>query len=271
METLKQDVRYGLLMMAKNPGFTIIAVITLALGIGANTAIFTLFDQVLLRRLPVRDPQELVQFRYSGSDTGRENSRGSTPGDYFSYPMYKDLRDQGAGFNGVLATFFTGVGVEWHNQPELANAELVSGNYFETLGVRPALGRLFVQSDDVVQGANPVAVLSFASWQRRFGSDPAILNQAVFINGRAFTVIGVVQPGFHSVVVGDSPDFFVPMTMKGEITPGWNDLDNHRSRWLTIFARLKPGTTAAQAEAGINILWRALRTEEFKQIKSHSA
>lgn len=271
METLKQDVRYGLRMMAKNPGFTIIAVITLALGIGANTAIFTLFDQVLLRRLPVRDPQELVQFRYSGSDTGRENSRGSHSGDYFSYPMYKDLRDQGSVFNGVLATFFTEVGVEWRNQPDLANAELVSGNYFETLGVRPVLGRLFVQSDDVVASANPLAVLSFTSWQRRFGSDPGILNQAVLINGRPFTVIGVAQPGFHSVVVGDSPDFFVPMTMKGEITPGWNDLDNRRSRWLTIFARVKPGTTAAQAEAGINVLWRALRTEEFKQIKSHSA
>src|SRR5277367_1460684 len=203
METLKQDVRYGLRMMAKNPGFTIIAVITLALGIGANTAIFTLFDQVLLRRLPVRDPQELVQFRYSGSDSGRENSRGSNPGDYFSYPMYKDLRDQGSGFNGVLATFFTQVGLQWHNQPELANAELVSGNYFETLGVRPALGRLLLQSDDVVPGANPLAVVSFASWQRRFGSDPGILNQSVLINGHLFTVIGVAQPGFHSVVVGD--------------------------------------------------------------------
>ena len=271
METLKQDVRYGLRMMAKNPGFTIIAIITLALGIGANTAIFTLFDQVLLRRLPVRDPQELVQLRYSGSDTGRENSRGSNPGDYFSYPMYKDLRDQSSVFSGVLATFFTQVGLQWHNQPELANAELVSGNYFETLGVRPALGRLLVQSDDVTPGANPLAVLSFTAWQRRFGSDPNILNQAVLINGHPFTVIGVTQPGFHSVVVGDSPDFFVPMTMKEEITPGWNDLDVRRSRWLTIFARLKPGTSTAQAEAGSNILWRALRTEEFKQITIHSA
>jgi putative ABC transport system permease protein len=271
METLLQDVRYGLRMLGKSPGFTAVAVITLALGIGANTAIFTLFDQVLLRRLPVRDPQELVQFQCSGSDTGRLNSRGNNSGDYFSYPMYRDLRDQGTVFNGVLATFFTQVGLRWHNQPELVNTELVSGNYFETLGLRPALGRLFVQSDDVAQSANPLVVLSFASWQRRFGADPDILNQTLLLNGHPFNVIGVVQPGFHSVVVGDSPDFFVPMMMKPEITPGWNDLDNHRSRWLTIFARLKPGTTPAQAEAGSNILWRALRTEEFKQIKTHSA
>ncbi len=158
--------------------------------------------------------------------------------------MYSDLRDQNTVFSGVLATFFTQVGLEWHNQPELVNTELVSGNYFETLGLRPALGRLFVQSDDVMQNANPLVVLSFTSWQRRFGADPGILNQTLLLNGHPFTVIGVVQPGFHSVVVGDSPDFFAPMMMKPEITPGWNDLDNHRSRWLNIFARLKPGTTA---------------------------
>jgi putative ABC transport system permease protein len=270
METLRQDVRYGLRMMAKNPGFTIVAIITLAMGIGANTAIFTLFDQVLLRRLPVRDPQELVQFRSSGADTGRLNSRGNNQGDYFSYPMYQDLRNQNTVFSGVLATFFTQVGLEWHNQPELVNTELVSGNYFETLGLRPALGRLFVQSDDVVQNANPLVVLSFTSWQRRFGSDPGILNQTLLLNGHPFTVIGVVQPGFHSVVVGDAPDFFAPMMMKPEITPGWNDLDDHRSKWLTIFARLKPGIASAQAEAGLDVLWRALRTEEFKTIKTHS-
>ncbi|MGA9896458.1 MAG: ABC transporter permease [Terriglobales bacterium] len=271
MESLLQDVRYGLRMMAKNPVFTIVAVITLALGIGANTAIFTLFDQVLLRRLPVRDPQELVQFRSSGADSGRINARGNNSGDYFSYPMYSDLRDQTTVFSGVLATFFTQVGLEWHNQPELVNTELVSGNYFETLGLRPALGRLFVQSDDTAQNANPLVVLSFTSWQRRFGADPGILNQTLLLNSHPFTVIGVVQPGFHSVVVGDSPDFFVPMMMKPEITPGWNDLDNHRSKWLNVFARLKPGTPAAQAEAGVNILWRGLRTEEFKTIKAHSA
>src|ERR1700689_2348853 len=174
MGSLVQDVRYALRMLRKSPGFAAIAVVTLALGIGANTAIFTLCDQVLLRRLPVRDPQELVQLRYSGSDTGRTSSRSSNHGDYFSYPMYHNLRDGNTVFSGMLATFTRQVGVQWHNQPELANAELVSGNYFDVLGIHPAEGRWLLQSDDVTQNANPVAVLSFGYWQRRFGADPGI-------------------------------------------------------------------------------------------------
>jgi len=268
---LAQDLRYAFRMLRKTPGFTAVAVITLALGIGANTAIFTLCDQVLLRRLPVRDPQQLVQLQYSGSDTGRTSSRGGSPRAYFSYPMYHDLRDRNAVFGGMLATYSTQVGVQWHNQPELANTELVSGNYFDVLGVGPAAGRLLLQSDDVTQDANPVVVLSFGYWQRRFGADPGVLNQSLLINGHPFTVIGVVQPTFRSVVVGDAPDLFAPMMMKPEITPGWNDLDNHRSRWLNIFARLSPGVNRAQAEAGINIQWQALRAEELKQIQGRSA
>jgi putative ABC transport system permease protein len=271
MNTLAQDLRYAFRMLRKTPGFTAVAVITLALGIGANTAIFTLCDQVLLRRLPVRDPQQLVQLQYSGSDTGRTSSRGGSPRAYFSYPMYHDLRDRNAVFGGMLATYSTQVGVQWHNQPELANTELVSGNYFDVLGVGPAAGRLLLQSDDVTQDANPVVVLSFGYWQRRFGADPGVLNQSLLINGHPFTVIGVVQPTFRSVVVGDAPDLFAPMMMKPEITPGWNDLDNHRSRWLNIFARLSPGVNRAQAEAGINIQWQALRAEELKQIQGRSA
>ncbi|MGA7381845.1 MAG: ABC transporter permease [Terriglobales bacterium] len=271
MESLLQDVRYGLRVMAKNPAFTIVAIVTLALGIGANTAIFTLCDQVLLRRLPVRDPQQLVQLQYSGSDTGHASSRGGSPRAYFSYPMYRDLRDGNTVFSGMLATFSRQVGVQWQNQPELANAELVSGNYFDVLGVRPATGRLLLQSDDVTQNASPVVVLSFGYWQRRFGADPRILNQSLLINGHPFTVVGVVAPGFRSVVVGDAPDLFAPMMMKPEITPGWNDLDNHRSRWLNMFARLSPGVNRAQAEAGINIQWHALRAEELKQIQNRSA
>jgi putative ABC transport system permease protein len=271
METLLQDVRYGLRVLAKSPAFSAVAVITLALGIGANTAIFTLLDQVLLRSLPVRSPEQLVQFKFSGSDRGRTSSYGGDPGDYFSYPMYRDLRDHNTVFDGTLATDSTQVGVQWHNQPELAATELVSGNYFEVLGVHPALGRLFVQSDDVVQDANPVVVISFGYWQRRFGADPRILNQTILINAQPFTVVGITPPGFRSIVVGNAPDLFAPMMMKPEITPGWNDLDNRRSRWLNIFARLKSAESRAQAEAGINLLWHALRAEELKEIKSPSA
>ncbi len=267
MTGLAQDVRYALRQLINAPMFTAVAVITLALGIGANTAIFNLFDQVLLRRLPVNDPQQLVQLEHSGKDTGQLSAYGGKSADYFSYPMYRDLRDGNSVFSGVLATDSTQAGVQWHNQPELENTELVSGNYFDVLGVRPALGRLFTQSDDVTENANPVVVLSFAYWQRRMGSDPSVLNQTILINGQPFTVIGVAAPGFHSVVVGNSPAIFAPMMMKSEIMPCCKDLANHLSRWLNIVARLKPGVSREQAEAGVNTLWHALRTEELKQIK----
>src|SRR5579885_2745631 len=178
--------------------------------------------------------------------------------------MYRDIRDKNTVFNGVLATDQVQVGVQWHNQPELVNGELVSGNYFDVLGVKPAIGRLFVQSDDQVQERNPVVVLSFGYWQRRFGSDPRIVNDSLLINGHPFTVIGIAPPNFRSIVVGQAPDIFAPMMMKPQITPGWNDLDNRRSRWLNIFGRLKPGITAEQAQVGLAPLWHSIREDELK-------
>ena len=265
-----QDLRYALRQLRKSPGFTAVAIVTLALGIGANTAIYSLLDQVLLRSLPVKDPNRLVQLRFAGSDTGRINVYGGDTHEYFSYPMYRDVRDQNSVFSGVLATDSVQVGVQWHNQPELVSSELVSGNYFDVLGVSPRLGRLFVPSDDQVQEANPVVVLSFGYWKRRFGSDPQILNQSIQINGHPFTVIGVASPGFRSVVAGNAPDVFAPMMMKPQVTPGWNDLDNRRSRWLNIIGRLKPGISVEQAEAGINPLWHSLRSEELKSLTGRS-
>src|ERR1700733_9001099 len=173
MNGLLQDLRYAVRQLRKSPGFAAVAIITLALGIGANTAIFSLLDQALLRRLPVKDADRLVFLKYSGSNTGSLQSRADGKF-YFSYPMYRDLRDRNTVFSGLIATFWTQVGVQWHNQPDLVSAELVSGNYFEVLDLQPALGRLFVASDDLVPNASPVAVLSFSYWQRHFGSDPAI-------------------------------------------------------------------------------------------------
>jgi putative ABC transport system permease protein len=265
MSGLIQDFRYALRQLRKSPGFTAVAVFTLALGIGANTAIFSLLDQALLRALPVKEPDRLVLLRYSGSNTGHLSSR-SDGKLYFSYPMYRDLRDRNSVFSGVIATDWTQAGLQWHNQPELVATELVSGNYFDVLGVQPALGRLLVASDDTVANANPVAVLSFSYWQRRFGTDPAILNQTVLVNGHPFTIIGVAQPGFHSVVMGDTPDLFTPMTMKSQVMPGDDDLENRRSSWLNIIARLKPGISREQAEAGINPVWSAIRADELQQI-----
>jgi putative ABC transport system permease protein len=260
------DVRYAFRQLRKSPGFTATAVLTLTLGIGANTAIFGLLDQALLRSLPVKEPERLVLLRYSGINTGRLSSR-SDGKLYFSYPMYRDLRDRNSVFSGVIATDWTQAGLEWRGQPELVATELVSGNYFDVLGVRPALGRLLVASDDTVPNGNPVGVLSFNYWQRRFGGDRGILNQSISVNGHPFTVIGVAQPGFHSVVMGDTPDLFAPMTMRSQVMPGNDDLENRRSSWLNIVARLKPGVSLEQAEVGINPLWYAIRADELKQMQ----
>jgi putative ABC transport system permease protein len=269
MDGLMQDFRYALRQLKKSPGFATVAILTLALGIGANTAIFTLLDQVLLRSLPVKDPDRLVVLRFSGEDPGHVSSR-TDEHFYFSYPMYRDLRDRNAVFDGVIATDAAKAGVQWHDQPELISAELVSGNYFDVLGVQPALGRMFVSADDVAANANPVAVLSFNYWQRRFGGDPGIVNQSLLVNGFPFTVVGVARKGFHSAVMGDTPEIFAPMTMKAEVMPGRDDLEQRRSRWLNIIGRLKPGITAQQAEAGIAPLWYSIRADELKEM-GHSS
>lgn len=269
MTGFAQDFRYALRQLAKAPGFAAVAIVTLALGIGANTAIFSLLDQALLRTLPVKDADRLVVLQSLGSFSGHTSSRADENFS-FSYPMYRDLRDQNSVFSGLIATDKVDLGVQWHNQPELVDAELVSGNYFDVLGVQPALGRVLVASDDVVLDANPVVVLSFSYWQRRFAEDPTVLNQSILVNGRPFTILGVVPPGFHSVVMGDTPSLFVPMTMKAEITPSIRDLLDRKSRWLNIIGKLKPGLSREQAEAGINPVWYSIRAEELKQ-RGHSS
>jgi putative ABC transport system permease protein len=266
---LAQDVRYALRQLGKAPGFAAVAIVTLALGIGANTAIFSLLDQALLRTLPVKDSDRLVILQFAGSFKGHTRSRTDDSFE-FSYPMYRDLRDHNSVFSGLIATDWAQVGVQYHNQPELVAAELVSGNYFDVLGVQPALGRLFVAGDDMVPEANPVVVLSFSYWQRRFGADLTIVNQSLLVNGRPCTVLGVAPPGFHSVVMGDTPDVFAPMMMMATILPGALPLEDRASSWLNIVGKLPPGLTREQAEAGINPLWYSIRADELKQ-RGHSS
>jgi len=268
METLLQNVRYALRQLRKYPGFTAVAVLTLAIGIGANAAIFSLVDQVLLKQLPVSEPDRLVQLKFAGSDTGHTDSYGGDDRLYFSYPMYRDLRDQNSVFSGMLGMFPNKVGIQWKNSSSLVNSELVSGNYFSLLGVKPALGRLFMPEDSATRGASPLVVLSYRYWTQHFASEPTVLNQGVLINGNPFTIIGVVQPGFNSVIGGTIPDIFVPITMKPQMTPGWDELEDRRSKWLSIVARLKPGVTTQQAEAGITPLWKSLRQMELQSITS---
>ena len=261
MGTIFREIRMGLRQMRKAPGFAIVAILTLALGIGANTAVFTLLDQALLRRLPVSHPEQLVRLRFNGANPGHIDSYGGDDKDYFSYPMYRDLRDKNGVFDGILASDQCQAGVQWNNSPELVNCEVVSGNYFETLGVQPAVGRVILPSDDVPNSA-PVVVLSFDYWKTKFGGDPRVVNQTLLINAHPFTIIGVAAPGFRSVVAGQTPRIFAPLMAQPVILP-YEALDDHKSRWLTLAARLKPGETPAAAEAGINPLWSGLRAEEF--------
>ena len=262
MQTLWQDLRYGARMLLKNPGFTLIAVLTLALGIGANMAIFSLTDQVLLRYLPVERPEELVVLRSPGPKTGKVWSDGDDAAS-FTYPVYKALRDRNNAFSGLLARFAIPLSVAGSGQTERADGELVSGNYFDVLGVRPALGRVFNQEDDRTPGAHPVVVLSHAYWTRRFGADPAILNKTLTMNGALMTVIGVSRDGFRGVQVGQTPDVFIPMMMKAQMTPNWNGLDDHKDYWLAIMGRLKPGMSRAQTEEAVRASYRLILEEEL--------
>ncbi|MGA9247116.1 MAG: ABC transporter permease [Candidatus Acidiferrales bacterium] len=269
MGNLLQDVRYGLRTLAKNPAFTLIAVLTLALGIGANAAIFSLTDQVLLRLLPVARPQELVVLHSPGKTHGR-TWNDIEGGQSFSYPMYKDLRDRNEVFAGVLARFHVQVSVAGQGTSQLAEGELVSGNYFRVLGVRPALGRVFSPQDETAAGANPVTVLSYGYWTRHFGSDPNILNKQLAVNGNSLTVVGVARSGFAGVQVGQVPDLFIPITMKALMTPNWDGLTDRNDHWVTMLARLKPGISAPKAEAGLAPLYRALMESDAAALKLSS-
>jgi len=266
MGNLLQDVRFGLRTLAKNPGFTIVAVLTLALGIGANAAIFSLTDQVLLRLLPVERPQELVVLHSPGKSHGRTwNDIGG--GQSFSYLMYKDLRDRNEVFTGLLARYHVQVSVAGQGQSQLAEGELASGNYFQVLGVRPALGRVLSAQDETAPGANPVTVLSYGYWARHFGSDPNILNKQLSVNGNSLTVVGVARSGFTGVQVGQVSDLFIPITMKAQMTPNWDGLADRNDHWVTMLGRLKPGMSATKAEAGLAPIYRAIMEGELPALK----
>ncbi|HZP24940.1 MAG TPA: ABC transporter permease [Terriglobales bacterium] len=262
-------LRYAIRLLRKSPVFTAVAVITLALGIGANSAIFTLLDQVLIRPLPVSHPEQLVRLRYTGESPGHTNNYGGDDNDFFSYPMYRDLRDKNAVFSGLIANDEQTVGVEWNNRSELAGAEMVSGNYFQMLGLQPAMGRLLIPSDDQ-PNASPVVVLSFNYWKDKLGSDPRVLGQSLSVNAHPFTIVGVAPPQFHSVAAGETPGLFVPASAKNIITPRWQNLEDRESHWLTLVGRLKDGESRQQAQAGLDPLWRAIRAEELKQFGYHS-
>jgi putative ABC transport system permease protein len=238
-----QDVRFGLRLLLKHRGMTLIAVLTLALGIGANTAIFTLLDKVLIRPLPVEQPDRLVAFVKDAS---------GEPG-VFSYPMYAELRERNEVLSGLIAFFQRPLSLSDGTQTERVVGQIVSGNYFEVLGVRPALGRFFLPEEDRTPGTHPVVVISHGLWRRRFGADPAVIGRAVDLNGYRHTVVGVAPSEFTGTTRATVSDVYVPIMMLTQAMPGTgNDrLNNRNAGWLRFIGRLKPGITREQAQAAL--------------------
>ncbi|HEX3682779.1 MAG TPA: ABC transporter permease [Bryobacteraceae bacterium] len=260
MERVASDIKFVLRSFAKSPLFVVVALLSLALGIGANSAIFSLLDQVLLRSWPVKDPQQLVAFDYHGTISGFIWNMHT-----FSYPMYKEFRDGSKEWmEGVVARFDAPVDVGWKGAAERKNAELVSGNYFAVLGVGTAIGRPLTPDDDKVKNAEPYVVLSYGYWQKRFGGSAAVLNQVLDVNHRPMTVVGVAQRGFRGTDAGAPADLFVPMAMKPVITPNWDEMENRLAYWLNIIGRLKPGVSRQQALAGMTMLYRRAQLEDLK-------
>ena len=246
MQTLFQDLRYGARQLLKRPGFTFLAIFSMALGIGANTAIFSLIDTVLLRPLPVRDASQLVELY----GTLHNNS------DYTiqSYPNYKEYRDRNDVLSGLLAYRMVVTSLSHTGNNQRVWGYLVTGNYFDVLGVKPALGRAFLPEEDRTPGSHPVAILSYGTWQSRFGADPAIVGQAISLNNRAYTVVGVAPKGFAGTEVAYAPEFWVPIMMAKEIEPDTNYLESRESDNLFVVGRLKAGVTRAQAEAALQTI-----------------
>ncbi|HEY7183429.1 MAG TPA: ABC transporter permease, partial [Blastocatellia bacterium] len=242
LEIFWQDLRYGLRMLSKNPGFTTIVVLTLGLGIGANTAIFTLLDKVLIRPLPVERPHQLVTFV--------EDASGAPA--IFSYPLYSELRDRTDVLSGVIAYEQRPFSLSDGNATERVIGQIVSGNYFAALGVRPALGRFFLPEEDRAPGAHPVIVISHGLWRRRFGADPAVIGKTVSLNAYRYTVVGVAPSEFAGTTRGTVNDVYAPIMMLEQITPGRRGfLDNRNSGWLRLIGRLKPNVSRQQAQAAL--------------------
>ena len=259
---LVSDVRFAVRNLKKAPVFTTVAVLSLALGIGANTAIFTLIDQVMLRLLPVKNPSELVLLDGKGNHYG--NNRGANS---FSYPMYKDFEARNQAFSGILGRVATAVSMGFHGQTERAAGELVSGSYFNVLGVPAAIGRTIAPDDDTTVLGRPVVVLSYRYWQSRFAGDPSVLNKTMVLNGHNFTVIGVSGRGFDGIEPGSVTELFMPITMKPWImqnAPGLEEMTDRRSSWLQIIGRLKPGMTRTSAKAAMQVLFHQIIVEEAK-------
>jgi predicted permease len=259
LTNLAQDLRFASRTLRKSPVFLLVAVLSLALGIGANTAIFTLTDQLLLRLLPVHDAQQLVLFSAEGQHYGSNMGWNR-----ISYPMYQDFRDHNSVFTGMFCFREVDFSLSFGDRTERVSGELVSGNYFPVLGVQPALGRLFTADDDLHQGGHPVAVISYGYWRSRFHGDPTAVGRKIIINGYPFTIIGVSQAGFTGTDPAHAPDVRVPVMMAKQVQD-YLDLNDRRTRWVTAFGRLRPGVDITKAQASIQPYFHNILRMEVKQ------
>ncbi|MEJ2539124.1 MAG: ABC transporter permease [Gemmatimonadota bacterium] len=258
-----RGLRLAIRTLFRSPFLTVVAILSLALGIGANSAIFSFFDQFLLQALPVPEPHRLANLSAPGEKPGSQScSTAGSCDEVFSYPMFRDLEAGETGFSGIAAHRGFGANLALDGTTVSGTGVLVSGSYFPTLGVQPAMGRLLGSDDDQEFGEHSVAVLSYRYWQDDLGGDPSVLNRTVVVNGTSFTVVGVAPRGFKGTTMGFDPDVFVPLTMSGVLEPQYlSYLDNRRAYWIYLFGRLETGTGMEQADAAINTLYSAIINE----------
>lgn len=269
MRSIGKDVQFALRAFRKSPVFTTVALLSLALGIGANTAIFTLLDQVLLRLMPVKNPQELVLLHMEGFHYGDNWGMNA-----LSYPMYEDFSAHNSVFSGMFCRFEGLFSVGFNSSTERTRGEYVSGTYFPVLGVQAAVGRTFTPADNRIPEGHPIAVLSYGYWQSRFASDPSIIGKTIAVNGHNFTVVGVAQRGFDGVDPGNTTQIFVPVMMRPALMPQLNeelDFHNRRTRWVQVFGRLKPGVSRIQAQASLQPFFHSILEMEVKQAAFNKA
>lgn len=267
------DLKFAIRQLCKNPGFAVVAVLTLALGIGATTAIFSVMNAVIYRTLPIREPERLVLF---GEGRGAGSTEGFPGGDtqLFTYPFYRLLLATNGSFEAVTALSSISESipatVSGAAEQELVLAQLVSGTFFSTLGVPPAAGRLFTTADDLTPGDHPVAVISHRFWERRFGRNPDIVGRTVRHRFTTYTIVGVAAPEFFGISPGSSPDIWLPLSMQREVSPGWHGLENKRFQSLYVLGRLKDGVAPGQAGSEVNVLFQSYWKELLGQSPSET-
>lgn len=253
METLLQDVRFSLRRLIKAPGFALIAILSLALGIGANTASFTLINSAFFRPFPIAEPERVVALSFTTKD-------GNLMA--LSYPAYKDFRDRNEVLSGLIANYFLpSLSLSLDGDNRRVSGYVVTGNYFDVLGVKAAVGRTFAPEEDRTKLTHPVILISYGCWQQRFGGDPGVAGREVILNNRKFKIIGVVPQGFRGLTLAYDPEIWIPMMMQPWATPGMDFVDNRQYSSLFAFGRLKPGVTMAAAQASLKLLAAQLGRE----------